>query len=308
MLLMDFAELFACENSTVEQGARGVLCATVLTFLYFYDKINSSKASKEIGMSYTGEYEFELDEHLGGYSAQLIVSCEELVFPSEHEGKRVVSVWADDCGASNRLLTKSVHIPEGILHLEGTLFECFSNLEEISIPASVELIEPTIFASCSSLKKITVDPRSKHFRVIGGNLYSRDRKRLIYVPGGSRTSIFEVPDFVRVIGREAFAYSFVKSVILPEGVAEIEENAFFSASLLNEISLPYSLEKIDDFAFAYCKSLERIVIPETVEKIGYDLFFECDEGLKVLCEAEGKMPYWDSGWAEGFEVFWGYRR
>lgn len=259
-------------------------------------------------MNYTGEYEFEFDDHLGGYSAQLICACEELIFPCEYDGFKVLSIWADDSGAGNRQSVKRVVVPKGILNLEGPLFECFTSLETVEISSSVKYISSDAFMCCSSLKEFKVSPHNEHYTSIDGNLYSKDGSVLVCLALGQIGECFNVPEFVKVIAPSAFAHSKISDVILPEGVVEIGENAFNACSALRRVIIPNSVQKIDDFAFAYCSSLEVVFIPKTVEQIGYCLFLESNFELKILCEAESKKPYWDSGWAEGFKVSWGYKK
>ena len=67
----------------------------------------------------------------------------------------------------------------------------------------------------------------------------------------------------------------VTEIVIPEGVEEIEEDAFFGCSSLKSVSIPNSVTFIGDGAFMDCSSLEYINIPNSVTSIGFAAFREC---------------------------------
>lgn len=91
----------------------------------------------------------------------------------------------------------------------------------------------------------------------------------------------KVPEFIKVIGEDAFSNCDVVKVELPPIVDTISKNAFAWCSKLKEINLPEGLQMIDDGAFASCQSLEHIALPEGLKFIGADAFRACS-GLKEL--------------------------
>lgn len=52
--------------------------------------------------------------------------------------------------------------------------------------------------------------------------------------------------------------------MIPEGVEEIPERAFYRCHSLKSIQLPSTLRKIGKEAFAFCIQLEDILLPESV--------------------------------------------
>ena len=60
----------------------------------------------------------------------------------------------------------------------------------------------------------------------------------------------------------------VKNVIVPEGVTEIVEMAFYYCNTLEKISLPTTLTTIGKSAFYNCDSLTELHIPENVSSLG----------------------------------------
>lgn len=70
-------------------------------------------------------------------------------------------------------------------------------------------------------------------------------------------------------------------VILPYGLEEIEDNAFFQCDSIRFIEIPDSVKRIGSQAFCDCFSLTEIEIPNSVTEIGYNAFWGCP-GLSQL--------------------------
>lgn len=67
-----------------------------------------------------------------------------------------------------------------------------------------------------------------------------------------------------------------ETVVIPEGVTEIGEDAFFYCNSLTSITIPNSVTSIGNDAFYKCNSLTNITIPDSVTSIGNDAFCCCD--------------------------------
>ena len=67
----------------------------------------------------------------------------------------------------------------------------------------------------------------------------------------------------------------IKSVNLPEGLTNIEANAFANCYSLSSVNIPKSVKKIETGVFDYCKSLTAIEIPDNVTFIGSGAFRGC---------------------------------
>ena len=84
-----------------------------------------------------------------------------------------------------------------------------------------------------------------------------------------------IPNFVSIIGKEAFQNSFIQQIIFSENsrLTTIQSYAF-DGSLLTNINLDncINLKKIGDNAFDGC-SLTNIIIPNSVTKIGKKAFY-----------------------------------
>ena len=65
----------------------------------------------------------------------------------------------------------------------------------------------------------------------------------------------------------------IQSVVIPEGVTEIGDNAFLDCSSLTSVTIPESVTYIGGGAFGDCSSLTSVTIPESVTYIGGGAFY-----------------------------------
>ena len=80
---------------------------------------------------------------------------------------------------------------------------------------------------------------------------------------------------VTTIGNEAFSYTSLTSITIPNTVTSIGDNAFAIGSSLTSVTIPNSVTNIGDGAFAYCTGLTSLLIPNGVTRIGDGEFFFC---------------------------------
>ena len=81
-------------------------------------------------------------------------------------------------------------------------------------------------------------------------------------------------------------------------IIEIGRDAFASSSLRN-IILPKTLQTIESNAFSSCRRLSQIVIPKNVKYVGYMVFSHCNE-IKIYCEVDTKPEEWDDNWNKSY--------
>ena len=74
------------------------------------------------------------------------------------------------------------------------------------------------------------------------------------------------------MGGAAFDSAQVERVTLPEGLTNIQKEAFNGCFALRSVSLPESLQSIGDSAFDWCRSLTEITLPEGLRTIGCHAF------------------------------------
>ena len=84
-----------------------------------------------------------------------------------------------------------------------------------------------------------------------------------------------VPNSVNRIYPSAFVRSGITSIVIPDSVKEIDQEAFCDCSKLKKIEMPNGIIKINSCLFKGCSSLETVVLPNTVIEICSEAFRDC---------------------------------
>lgn len=170
--------------------------------------------------------------------------------------------------------------------IKGNAFRGCVSLKSITIPASVSNIETSVFQGCTSLESIVVEEgNSKYDSRDNCNAVIETATNTLKV-GLSSTII---PNTVTTIGGGAFEGTTLKSIVIPEGVTQIENEAFSNCKSLETVSLPNSLERIYYYAFQN-SNISSISIPAGVKYIYEDAFYGC-ENLSTITVSNGNTKY-----------------
>ncbi|KAL7722720.1 hypothetical protein QTN25_000329 [Entamoeba marina] len=78
------------------------------------------------------------------------------------------------------------------------------------------------------------------------------------------------------IGSHCFdKLNFLTTIILPDGLINIQDSAFSKCIALSTIYLPTSLKHIGNYSFYGCNELQEIVFPDDIQTIGNSCFANC---------------------------------
>ena len=201
---------------------------------------------------------------------------------------------------------KTVVFPESMRNISEAAFRNCTALESITFPKSIESIGDYAFAGCHRLGSVEFP----NFSNDSTNISDRDTTGTV----GGDSTITEIPDstgviggdsamrsriFVRgladihtvTIGVSAFSQCFsLKSIELPDGLAELKRLTFSGCDELSEVKLPSTLASIENYAFSGCSSITRIDVPKSVETIA-DYAFSEMANCKAINVEEGNANY-----------------
>lgn len=157
------------------------------------------------------------------------------------------------------------------------------------IPAQRDIDKIIRHIHCSAFK---VTESNKQICAVDGVIYSKYKKILLAYPR-HRCGDFVIPDGTEIIYDNAFAYSDITSVKIPDSVYRIKTDAFSNCEKLKRIGFNKTItdySKYGDIGIFYgCQSLEPFTIPSHIETLGISMFFGCNtteirlqEGIKRL--------------------------
>ena len=188
---------------------------------------------------------------------------------------------------------KKIEIPDSVTEIGDYAFQYCGSLTEVTGGRQLKKIGYEAFQYCRKLESITLSSTIKEF-----SSYIFDECDRLKTAGPSSGDYNIKIGFTGNIPDTPLSNSEVESVVLPEGLTElnvyalggctklkevtlpsglksIPTNAFISCSSLTEIEIPDSVTEIGDYAFQYCGSLTEVTGGRQLKKIGYEAFQYC---------------------------------
>ena len=266
-----------------------------------------------------GDFKYYLDENgcavISGYTG----SEENLLnIPAELDGYTVVKIGngAFDNRAEfpsrplDEVLAKEdgfgfkeVSLPSTVTEIGDCAFAYCESLEKINLSESVETIGYSAFESCKSLTDVTFPKSLKAICDAAFYGCSFDAVSLPYgteyvgsysftnplLPDESeKLKKIELADTIKFIGDEAFAWSGVTEVTMPQSL-EYLGSAFWNCRSLKTVTLNDGLKEIG--AAFLDTSIEKLRIPSSVVKIGSEMCWGCNLLREVSFAEIGKLKY-----------------
>ena len=87
------------------------------------------------------------------------------------------------------------------------------------------------------------------------------------------------------IGRFAFRYMSIESIVFPDSLESIGQLAFWDCWYLKDITFGANLKYISNDAFPCCRGLETVILPDSVIQLGEQAFYGCNRLKKIQIPA-----------------------
>lgn len=148
---------------------------------------------------------------------------------------------------------EELNVPEQAYGLPVTTFMMGSNLMDIKvirIPKTITSIQGINFRVFGTqLEQFLVEEENPMYYADGCALYTKDKTKLIKMFVYNQTT-YTVCHETKIIGEYAFThFDKLKKVILPEGLEEIQNGAFYGCSSLSEVDGLETVKNIEDNVF-----------------------------------------------------------
>lgn len=164
----------------------------------------------------------------------------------------------------------------------GVLKQYLGKDSHVEIPNGVKSIGYNAFKNCDFIESLYVPESLTSFGSVGDTVVNLKAVHIsniatwLNMDFGNR---FQNP-LLRA-GQLYLNGSLVTELVIPKGITEIKNFAFFGCSSLKKVIIPEGVTTIGDVAFGNCENLEEIDIPETLVSVK-DGFLDHKSGVRRI--------------------------
>lgn len=177
---------------------------------------------------------------------------------------------------------------------DGKVTALKQGVAQITLKAAGSSIQATVAITVKS--EFVIENRMLvAYKGLGGNVVIPDDEGILYI-GSYAFCLYTTDNSIELSDEDYDANKIpasnttITSVVVPEGVTEIQKYAFYNCKGLREVAIPKDVKIIREFAFYNCQKLERIVDSSTLQKTGSKVMadkYKLDNGKFVF---DGATP------------------
>ena len=199
-------------------------------------------------------------------------------------------VLPDNCksvsGFGDRTNLRTLVLPEGLEHIEGSCFRNCTRLDSVEMPEKLRIIGDNAFEGCNRLQHITI--KDSLIKIGNNAFYQCHKLQNVEFPAGllsigyqafafcGRLQRVDFNSCVASIGGSAFYSCGLKELVASENLTEIGGDAFFSCSSLKKVAFGERLTSVGNRAFYNCSSLEDTQLGTKMTYMGGEAFRNCN--------------------------------
>lgn len=166
--------------------------------------------------------------------------------------------------------------------------DCAETATNITIPTEVlynnvyydvTSIGNLAFSSCSALTQVTIgngitrigNNAFSHCEALAAVYYTGDVEgwcEITFADGPSTNPLYNAHNLY-------INNTLLTELIIPEGITEIKNHAFYNCTSITKVTIPNSVTKIGFYAFYYCSNLTQANISNGVQNINHNAFNGC---------------------------------
>ena len=208
--------------------------------------------------------------------------CENLTSVSLPQNGLISKI---ESGTFSTTAITSIELPNSVSVIGGYAFSKCQNLKSVTLPKYINEIAKAAFDACPKVKineykKSTTPSSDAYSGVCGEKLnWHLDNYGVLTITGSG--AMFNYSSDNKAPWGAYAIRSKIQKVVLPEGLTNIGDYAFYFCSNLTSINFPKSCRSIGHCAFNSCNSLTQLVLTEGLEKLDYGAFWSCPKLTSV---------------------------
>jgi hypothetical protein len=173
----------------------------------------------------------------------------------------------------NPLLEKINATPQSLKTIGTSSFYGCAKLKELYLSASINLFGDMAYSGCPLLTTVEFVDANENFVIDNMVLFNANKTKLILYPRSLSETKYIVPNGVIEIANGAFYGCTALTEIEMPDVVTIGTNAFYGCSNLSKVDLPEATF-IGTQAFYNCTKLTTVIVPK-VKRINESAFYNC---------------------------------